>query len=66
MVTNKELINLLIQELTDGLSKIMEKSFPLCKHDDNTVSQPCSKINNVAFELKQKTATLKKELSITK
>lgn len=65
MVMNKESINLLIQELTDGLSKIMEKSFPLCKHDDSTVSQPCSKINNTAFELKQKAVTLKKELSIT-
>lgn len=61
---NKESINILIRELTEGLSVIMEKSYPLCKHDDTTVSQPCAKINNSAFELKQKTELLKKELSI--
>lgn len=63
MVMNKESINALIQELTEGLSRIMEKSYPLCKHDDNTVSQSCAKINNSAFELKQKAESLKKELS---
>jgi hypothetical protein len=62
---NKESINLLIQELIDGTSKIMEKSFPLCKHDDNVISQSCSKINNTAFELKQKAELLKKEISAT-
>lgn len=65
MVMNKELINLRLQELIDGLSKIMDKSYPLCKHDDYSISQPCSKINNSAFELKQKTELLKKELSVT-
>jgi hypothetical protein len=65
MVMNKESINTIIQELTDGLSKIMEKSYPLCKHDDNTVSQSCAKINGSAFVLKQKTELLKKELSVT-
>jgi hypothetical protein len=65
MVNNKESIKLLIQELTVGLSKIMDKSYPLCRHDDDVISQPCIKINNAAFELKQKTELLKRELSIT-
>lgn len=65
MVKNKESIKLLIQELTTGLSKIMDKSYPLCKHDDDIISQSSAKINNAAFELKQKIELLKTELSIT-
>jgi hypothetical protein len=61
MVMNKELI---IQEIIDGLSKIMEKSFPLCKDGDANTSNVCSKINNSAFELKQKAELLKKEFLV--
>jgi hypothetical protein len=53
-----------IKELIEGLSKIMEKSFPLCKNNDVIISNTCSKINNTAFELKQKAELLKKELIV--
>jgi len=43
----------------------MEKSFPLCKDDDYIIASSCSKINNSAFDSKQKAELLKKELSIT-
>lgn len=65
MVMNKESTKLLIQQLTDGISEIMKKSYSLCEHDDVEVSKLCSQINNSAFVLKQKAELLKKEISIT-
>ena len=61
MVMNKESI---LQEIIDGLSKIMEKSYPLCKEGDVNTSSTCSKINNTAFQLKQKAELLKKEFLV--
>lgn len=65
MVMNKELTKLLVQQLTDGISEIMKKSYSLCEHDDVEVSKLCSQINNSAFILKQKVDSLKKEISVT-
>ena len=62
-MSNKTNINDLIKQITNGLTNIMETSYPHCKNQNIDVSSSCAKINNTAFELKRITVLLQNELN---
>jgi hypothetical protein len=51
-----------LEQIEKELDKILHLSFPLCKYGDADISNACSKINNIAFELKKITDILKKQV----
>lgn len=65
-MNNTEIINGLLKQITDGLSLIMEQSFPFCKSSDSNFSSASIKINNTAFELKKMTVLLQNQINFTK
>jgi hypothetical protein len=62
---NKDIINGLLKQLTDGLSTITETSYPLCKNIDASISSQCSKINNIAFDLKKAIVLLQNQINFS-
>jgi hypothetical protein len=50
-----------LNQIIDGLSKIMELSYRHCKDSNLSISMDSSNINNIAFELKRLTIFLQNE-----
>ncbi len=63
---NQVVINKLINQITEGLSDIMDASYPHCKNSDINVSKDASKINNIAFELKRMSVLLQNQINFIK
>jgi len=59
----KEKSNLIIKELIDELSIMMENSYKYCEHEDVNIAKTLSNINNSAFNLKFKAELLKKYIN---
>lgn len=60
------IINGLLKQVDNGLSEILEVSYPHCKNLNVEVSKDASKVNNLAFELKKVIVLLQNQINFPK
>ena len=64
-MSDTKIISGLINQISDGLSTIMQETFPLCKDENTEVSTSAARINNTAYELKKMVVLLTNQIKFT-